>query len=97
MLGYDLPSYLPALFLLLAFLFMFDCIKKFLKCLGFEVYEFSLENHNEATAEGIKIMEEEERVFVDDMLDKEEKRSRQATINQQGLDPELKQALLEGA
>lgn len=84
--------------MLLSFLFLFDCFRKFLKCLGFDVYEFSLENHNEATSEGIKILQEEEKVFVDEILDKDEKRIRQLTLESADtLSPELRRNLLEGA
>lgn len=73
-LGYDIPSMLPILFVLLALFFLFDCAQKLVKCLGFKVYDYDLASHNEVTAEGLAILDEEEKTILDDIVEKQAKR-----------------------
>ena len=74
MLGYDIPKYLPVLFMMLCFLFLFDFFRKLLKWLGFTIYEFSVDANCSVTEEGRRILAEEERVFLDELREKETKK-----------------------
>ena len=83
-LGYDVPSYLPILFIFLSVCFIFDCFKKVLKCLGFKVYDYSLEDNNEVTREGLEVLDMNEKTIADDLADKQSKtRPRQITLERQ--------------
>ena len=73
-LGYDIPKYLPVLFMILCFLFMFDFFRKLLKWLGFTIYEFSVNTNCSVTEEGRRILAEEERVFLDELREKDTRR-----------------------
>lgn len=84
-LGYDVPAYLPVVFIFLAVCFVFDCFKKILKCLGFKVYDYSLEDHNEVTKDGLEVLNMNEKTIADDLAEKQAKtRLRQITLDSPG-------------
>lgn len=68
-LGYDLPSYLPVLFLLLLVLFFTDCFSHALKALGFRFYDFT-EQECEQVEEGRRIATEYADLCYEDLVEK---------------------------
>ena len=69
-LGYDLPKYLPFLFLALLLLFLTDCFTHMLRALGFRFYDFK-DQECEQVEDGKRIATEYANLFYEELLEKE--------------------------
>lgn len=84
-LGYDLPKYLPFLFVLLLLLFLTDCFTHILRMIGFKFYMFK-EQECTQVEEGKRIATEYANLFYEELIEKEEQqKKKKGVISQDNL------------
>lgn len=83
--GYDLPKYLPFLFVVLLVLFLTDCFTHVLRIVGFKFYNFE-EKECTQVEEGKRIATEYANLFYEELIEKEElQRKKKGLLSQDNL------------